>query len=93
MPRKPWSGARAIATVERKRGRAGQRERARILAEEPFCRHCLRSGREVIATVIDHIKPLAWGGSDERANKQPLCGPCHDMKSKAERSEAGRWAR
>lgn len=84
-PRKAW----AIAPTRkdtRKRGRAGQRDRAAMMAAEPLCRKCLAEGRTRATTVIDHIVPLAWGGSDTRGNKQGLCDPCHDEKSKAERA-------
>ncbi|MFX5793618.1 HNH endonuclease signature motif containing protein, partial [Acinetobacter baumannii] len=66
------------------------RERAAVLAEEPLCRLCLEKGLEVASDVVDHIMPLAWGGSDERHNKQALCTPCHDAKSKTERKLAQR---
>lgn len=85
--RKPWQlqpGAKDV----RKRGRAGLRERAEVLAEEPFCRACLTSGRHVGSDEVDHIVPLSEGGNDERSNKQALCTPCHDAKSKAERARA-----
>lgn len=71
---------------KRKRGRAGMRDRAQVLAEEPFCRLCLEMGLEVASDVVDHKLPLAWGGTDDRDNKQGLCNPCHDEKSKAERA-------
>lgn len=76
----------------RKRGRAGQRDRAEVIAAEPFCRKCLANGKKVKTDVVDHVVPLAWGGSDDRGNKQGLCHPCHDEKSKAER-EIGRRGR
>lgn len=57
-----------------------------MLAEEPLCRACLDRGRTSPSEVVDHIKPLAWGGSDDRSNKQGLCKPCHDAKSAAERA-------
>lgn len=66
------------------------RDRAAVLAEEPFCRTCLARGLQVASDKVDHIIPLAWGGTDTRANKQALCDPCHDAKSKAERAEARR---
>lgn len=87
--RKPWARDAAYKDP-RKRGRAGQRDRAAVLDEEPFCRECLKAGREVASDVVDHITPLAWGGTDARTNKQGLCHPCHDAKSKAERAEASR---
>lgn len=87
--RKAWARDPAYKDP-RKRGRAGMRDRAAVLDEEPFCRLCLTQGREVASDVVDHIRPLAWGGSDDRANKQALCTPCHDAKSKAERASAAR---
>lgn len=74
----------------RKRGRPGARARAQVLAEEPLCRSCLETGRTSASEIVDHIVPLAWGGSDDRSNKQGLCKACHDDKSKAERAEAAR---
>jgi 5-methylcytosine-specific restriction protein A len=61
-----------------------------VLAEEPVCRKCLEQGRTRESKVVDHIKPLSEGGSDERTNKQGLCQPCHDAKSAAERAAAQR---
>lgn len=86
--RKPWQPSGAVVD-KRKRGRAGMRDRAEVIAEEPFCRECLKQGKRVATDIVDHIVPLAWGGSDDRENKQGLCDPCHDEKSKRERAEAG----
>ncbi len=89
--REAW--ARPLLVPDRrKRGRAGQRDRAEVIAAEPFCRKCLAAGKKVKTDVVDHVVPLAWGGSDDRGNKQGLCDPCHDEKSKAER-EIGRRGR
>ncbi|WP_294302149.1 HNH endonuclease signature motif containing protein [uncultured Sphingomonas sp.] len=83
--RKAWEQTRPMP-VKRVRGRAGQKARAQVIAEEPLCRICLAQGRTRMTEIVDHIKPLAWGGSNERSNKQGLCVPCHDEKSKAERA-------
>lgn len=91
-PRKPWTATQSLRATPRKRGRAGQRDRAQVIAEEPLCRSCLARGLEVATDVVDHIKPLSWGGSDARSNKQGLCDPCHEIKSAAER-EVDRRAR
>lgn len=86
-PRKAWAPAERVRKpTPRKRGRAGQRDRAAVIAEEPLCRLCLKDGRTTPTAIVDHIKPLAWGGSDDRSNKQGLCVPCHDTKSEAERA-------
>ena len=82
--REPWERP-TLHRDKRLRGRAGQKERREILAAEPMCRSCAKDGKQVQATVVDHIMPLAWGGAEARSNKQPLCTPCHDAKSLAER--------
>ena len=68
----------------------------RILEEEPVCGICrLRPSVEA-----DHIIPVAFGGSNSRANGQGVCGPCHDRKTRSEilegsrrRAERGRFPR
>lgn len=65
-------------TVERKRGRAGQRQRLRRLQRtNGLCEHCLKQGLTTIATVVDHEKPLAHGGLDVDANTRNLCDEHH----------------
>lgn len=64
--------------AERLRGRAGQKQRARRLRRSGgLCERCLERGRTSPATVVDHIVPLALGGSDDDENTRNLCGPCH----------------
>jgi 5-methylcytosine-specific restriction protein A len=62
--------------------------RAQVLAEEPYCRECLKEGKRVQAVQVDHIVPLAAGGDNSRANQQALCVPHHEAKSLRERIEA-----
>lgn len=45
---------------------------------------CLPQGVTAVSTEVDHIIPLARGGSDDRENKQGLCAPCHKKKTLAE---------
>ena len=73
---------------KRQSGRALQRKRDELFGREPLCRSCKAKGFVTIATLRDHIKPLAEGGTDEDDNVQPLCEPCHDEKSMAERIRA-----
>lgn len=57
--------------------------RAAYLSKRPLCVLCLRKGRYVQATVVDHIIPhrnrpeLMW----DESNFQALCKPCHDKKT------------
>ncbi len=72
--------------VERKRGSAGIKDRERIRERDGgLCQECKRQGRTSVGTVVDHIKPLWAGGSDEDDNKELLCQtPCHDAKTARE---------
>lgn len=78
--------------VERKRGRAGQRQRQhRLRRSNGLCERCAGLGRwhgqglnrTTIATVVNHIVPLAHNGSDDDENTENLCGPC-DLEVTAE---------
>ena len=71
MPWKPKS-------VNSKYGWDWQRLRKATLREQPLCRLCMAAGRTEPACIVDHIKPLADGGTNESTNLQPLCKRCHD---------------
>ena len=73
-------------------GRAWERLRAAVLAEEPLCRECQAAGRVEAATDVDHVKPRARGGTDARSNLQPLCHECHSAKTAREDGGFGRGA-
>lgn len=78
---KPWSSS---VPRERLRGATRQERRRRLFDREPLCRECLKYGRVTVATIRDHLVPLAEGGSEEPDNEQPLCRACHHLKSAAE---------
>jgi len=64
------------------------------LRREPFCVFCARSGRQVPATVCDHVQPHRGDESlfFDPQNLQSLCKSCHDaIKQRFEKSgyEAG----
>jgi len=64
-------------------GRAWQKARKEYLNAHPLCVECLKQGRYVKATDVDHIKPhrgdptLFW----DRDNWQSLCHRCHSKKT------------
>lgn len=61
-------------------------KRARILKRDNhLCQNCLRTGRAVAATTVDHIKAKAHGGTDDDSNLESLCWPCHRSKTGHER--------
>ncbi len=41
---------------------------------------CLECGSAVDLT-IDHIHPVAWGGTNDASNLQTLCRSCNSVKS------------
>jgi 5-methylcytosine-specific restriction protein A len=82
-----WDTDRRITV--RMRGRRLQAARAALFAREPLCRECVRAGRTRLATIRDHVVPLAEGGVDDETNEQPLCQDCSDLKTHEE-SKRGR---
>jgi 5-methylcytosine-specific restriction protein A len=70
--------------VDRLRGRAGQAQRQRRLKRSNYlCEDCLTEGLSTLATIVDHIIPLALGGTDDDANTRNLCDQ-HNRKRTAE---------
>lgn len=65
----------------RLRGRRAVEQRKRRLQVEPLCRDCKAKGLVTVATVPDHITPLAKGGSDTDDNIRCLCKPCHEKRT------------
>ena len=67
---------------------AWRKARKEFLQAHPLCEECLKQGRFVKATVVDHVKAhrgdesLFW----DRSNWRALCKPCHDMKTGREDS-------
>lgn len=69
-----------------KRGYDGtwRKIRLQVLREEPLCRVCHANGHITPAQEVDHIVPLARGGTHARANLQPLCKTHHSQKTARE---------
>lgn len=68
---------------------AWKRLRLEQLRREPFCVFCARSGRQVSAGVVDHIKPHKVDESlfFDASNLQSVCKTCHDaIKQRIEKS-------
>ena len=61
------------------------------LARQPLCEECLKAGKFVKATMVDHIVPIKQGGDKfNQDNLQSLCWSCHSRKSA---KEGSRWGR
>lgn len=72
-------------TTERGYGHSWRKLRARILKRDHYqCQAHKRQGMDVAAQEVDHIVPKAQGGSDDPANLEALCAPCHRAKTAAE---------
>jgi len=78
---------------ERGYGSGWDATRKRVLVRDcGLCQGCLQKG--VVTPVgdkpysawCDHIIPKAEGGTDEDANLQTLCRPCHKAKTDAEKA-------
>ena len=80
---KPMHPEEVRPAASRGYGSAWQKARKQYLEVHPLCVECIKEGRYVKATVVDHIVPhrgdpkLFW---DQR-NWQALCKRCHDRKT------------
>lgn len=69
--------------------RKWRRVRAHYLRKSPVCEHC-----GDVASEVDHITPLADGGTHRHDNLRALCKPCHSRRTAADhRGRAGRFVR
>ena len=59
--------------------------RRAVLLRDPLCVECLAHNYTTEAVEVDHIKPLAKGGTDALDNLQGLCKTCHDDKTVREK--------
>lgn len=60
--------------------------RKRVLRRDRgLCVLCQAQGRATQAEEVDHIVPLEQGGTDDEANLQSVCRPCHRTKTVRER--------
>ena len=87
----PQAGNNLTAATIRDRGRPWMRKREQVLKSAfGLCAACKCIGRVAQAQEVDHVVPLADGGSDDIANLQALCTACHEAKSAGEaRARAG----
>lgn len=70
--------------VKRIRGRKLQRMRNRLFERSPLCVLCEQEHRFTLATVRDHIIPLAEGGTEDPSNEQALCYMHNELKRQEE---------
>lgn len=78
--------------IDANRGTAAQRGydarwrriRGMQLSSSPLCVHCQANGHTTPANEVDHITPLANGGTHAFSNLQSLCKSCHSKKTVAQ---------
>lgn len=74
---------RLYRPARRTRSPISPRIRARVMERDGFrCRRC-GAGPNDDRLVLDHIMPVALGGSDDESNLQTLCETCNLGKSDA----------
>ena len=79
-PQQRPEDTRASAS-QRGYGSRWRRLRAAYLRHHPLCVMCERDGVTTAASLVDHIVPLADGGSNHHTNLQSLCVQCHAKKT------------
>lgn len=67
--------------------------RQRILRRDGYtcqCEECSTAGLVLVAHEVDHITPLADGGTDDPANLRAINRECHKRKTGLEAGSRGR---
>lgn len=84
---RPWTRP-SVAAPLRTRGPRWRAIRAQVLSEEPKCYLCGAWAHD--DDIVDHVRALAQGGTDERDNLHRCCRPCHTKKTARESLSARR---
>lgn len=78
---------RAGQTTKRMSGKGLQLMRARIFKRDNYlcqCSECKSLGRVRVAHEVDHVVPLAEGGTNDDANLRAINRDCHRRKTEQE---------
>jgi 5-methylcytosine-specific restriction protein A len=66
-------------------GRPWRRKRDAVLKRDGhLCRQCRREGALTLASQVDHVVPVAEGGTDDETNLEAICDLHHLAKTQAE---------
>jgi 5-methylcytosine-specific restriction protein A len=80
-----FADARRGSRHARGYGTDWDRKRKRVLQRDNgLCQACKAMGRLQPGNQVDHRLPKADGGTDDEANLQTLCAPCHAAKTAGE---------
>lgn len=86
-PKKNWQGSRRGKATA---GAPWRRLRAEILERDDY--RCYLCGQDGV-DVVDHLVPVAEGGTDDPGNLGAICRRCHGKKTAAEGGRAPRAPR
>ena len=86
--RKRWSRQSVLNRQNRMRGAGGGAQRLRRKVNTQGGSPCMGCGpwHPAPSIVIDHVDPVGKGGTDQDDNVQPLCLPCHRIKTRQEQA-------
>ncbi len=86
--RRAWDHQSVLNRQNRMRGAGGGAARRRRQVNTQGGSSCMACGSWHHANniVIDHVVPLSRNGTDLDDNVQPLCTPCHRIKTAREQS-------
>lgn len=80
-----WTATTRQSRHQRGYGWEWEKLRARILdRDKHLCQPCLRNDRVTPATEVDHRLAKHLGGTDDDANLEAICNPCHKVKTARE---------
>ena len=78
-------GEDRLSSTQRGYDRRWRKARDLYIEAHPLCESCLKEGRIVPATEVDHVIPVEGGQSDQSFFKaegyQSLCHSCHSRKT------------
>lgn len=77
-------------------GRPWRRKRAQVLKRDGYlcqCDECKAEGRLLLADEVDHVVPLAQGGTDDENNLRAINRRCHQRKTAREAARGRARAR
>lgn len=70
----------------------GTQRKAALRKSNYLCAPCLALGRYAPAVAVDHVVPVAEGGTNDPNNLQGICSACHKTKT-TEEQQRGRERR
>lgn len=86
--RKRWDRGSVLNRQHRMRGSGGAAQRLRRKVNTQGGSSCMGCGtwHPAPSIRIDHVHPVGKGGTDQDDNVQPLCVPCHRIKTRQEQA-------